>query len=401
VIVEVIAVGTELLLGQIVNTNAAVIGARLADEGFDAHFQVTVGDNLDRLAGTIRTAVDRADAVILTGGIGPTQDDLTREALCAVGDRAMVRDEAHAAAIRERLTRIRGYVAESTLRMADHPQDATTLPNRNGVALGIAMTHRGVPIFAVPGVPSEMAVMLDEQVMPRLRAASGEPAILRSRVLRTWGYGESQVAEELDDLYASTNPTVAFLVDGGEVRVRISAKAGNADTADKLIAGVEEEVVRRLGPIVFGRDGDTVEAILVRELAARGWRLATVEAATLGTVASTFAATSGATPVFAGGLTVPPAASGEAGDLDHRARQLLARGARTLGGDVVVAVSEARGDQAGARSTHSLVIAVGTPLQERARTISLLGDDAQVREYACGAALHLARLAVTGAWWQD
>ncbi|HSK95576.1 MAG TPA: competence/damage-inducible protein A, partial [Euzebyales bacterium] len=176
-IVEVIAVGTELLLGQIVNTNVAVIGTRLADEGFDAHYQVTVGDNLERLAATIRTAIERADAVILTGGIGPTQDDLTREALCAVTGRAMARDEAHAEAIRERIVRIRGHVAESTLRMADHPDGATGLPNRNGVALGIAMEHRGVPIFAVPGVPSEMAVMLDEQVMPRLRRASGEPAV--------------------------------------------------------------------------------------------------------------------------------------------------------------------------------------------------------------------------------
>jgi nicotinamide-nucleotide amidase len=399
VIVEVIAVGTELLLGQVVNSNAAVIGARLADEGFDAHYQVTVGDNLDRLAATIRTALDRADAVILTGGIGPTQDDLTREALCAVADRTMVRDEAHAASIRERLTRIRGYVADSTLRMADHPSGATPLPNRNGVALGIAMTHRDVPIFAMPGVPSEMTVMLDEQVLPRLRAASGEPAILRSRVLRTWGYGESQVAELLDDLYLSTNPTVAFLIDGGEVRVRISAKAGNAGTADTLIAGVEQEVVRRLGPVVFGSDHDTVEVVLVRELTARGWRLATVEAATLGTVASSFAATGGATTAFAGGLTVPSTGDpGDHADLDERARRLLAHGEATLAGEVIVAVSDARGDESGARS---VVIAVQTPERMRTRTVSLLGDDPRVREFARGAALHLARLAVTGVWWQD
>lgn len=401
-IVEVIAVGTELLLGQIVNSNAAVIGARLADEGFDAHYQVTVGDNLDRLAGTIRTAIARADAVILTGGIGPTQDDLTREALCAVAGRTMLRDEAHASAIRDRLTRIRGFVAASTLRMADYPEGSTPMPNRNGVALGIAMTHQDVPIFAMPGVPSEMTVMLDEQVMPRLRAASGEPAILRSRVLRTWGYGESQVADELDDLYSSTNPTIAFLVDGGEVRVRISAKAANADAAEKMIAGVEEDVRRRLGPIVFGSDDDTVEVVLVRELASRGWRLATVEAATLGMVASSFAATSGATAVFAGGLTVPSAGdeTGRAA-LDNRARQLLAQGEVTLSGDVVVAVSEARGDEPEPRSTQSLVIAVRTPEGVRTRTVSLLGDGARVRDYARGAALHLARLAVTGAWWHD
>jgi nicotinamide-nucleotide amidase len=397
-IVEVIAVGTELLLGQIVNSNAAVIGARLADEGFDAHYQVTVGDNLDRLAATIRTAVDRADAVILTGGIGPTQDDLTREALCAVTGQSMARDQAHAEAIRERLTRIRGHVADSTLRMADHPEGATTLPNRNGVALGIAMEHRGVPIFAVPGVPSEMTVMLDEQVMPRLRIASGEPAVLHSRLLRTWGYGESQVADELDDLYVSANPSVAFLVDGPEVRIRISAKAGDAATAEKMIAGVEQEVVRRLGSAVFGRDLDTVEVILTRELLAREWRLSTVEAATLGTVATRFASTSGAGTAFAGGLTVPVADIDT--DLEDRARQLLDLAGSTLGGDVCVAVSEARGDQEDPRSTQSLAVAVRTPERTQTRVIALLGDDTRVRDYASGAALHLTRLAVTGTWWR-
>ena len=397
-IVEVIAVGTELLLGQIVNTNAAVIGARLADDGFDAHYQVTVGDNLDRLATTIRTAIDRADAVVLTGGIGPTQDDLTREALCAATGRAMARDEGHAEAIRERITRIRGHVAESTLRMADHPEGATGLPNRNGVALGIAMEHRGVPIFAVPGVPSEMTVMLDEQVLPRLRTASGEPAVLRSRVLRTWGLGESQVADELDDLYASTNPSVAFLVSGPEVAIRISAKAGDASTADALIAGVEDEVVRRLGTVVYGRDTDTVEAILTRELAARGWRLGVVEVATLGTVATTFAAAGEA--AFAGGRTLPPATADNSTDLEDRVLRLLADTDAALDGEVCVAVSEAYGDQPGPRSTQSLAVAVRTPEQMRTRMVSLLGDSARVREYACGTVLHLARLAVTGAWWR-
>lgn len=399
-IVEVIAVGTELLLGQIVNTNAAVIGARLADEGFDAHFQVTVGDNLGRLSAAIRTATERADAIILTGGIGPTQDDLTREALCAVTGRSMARDEEHAAAIRERLQRIRGHVAETTLRMADHPEGADTLPNRNGVALGIAMEHDGVPIFAVPGVPSEMTVMLDEQVLPRLRSASGEPAVLRSRMLRTWGYGESRVADLLDDLYDSTNPSVAFLVSGVEVRVRISAKAGDATTAEQMIDGVADEVQRRLGPVVFGHDDDTVEAIIVRELAARGWRLGTVERSTLGTVAATMAAAAGTRDVFAGGLTLPATGVDEATDLEDRAARLLERGRAVLGAEVLVAVGDPRGDDGGARSTQSLVVAVATPERTQARTVGLLGDAGWVREYAHGSALHLTRLAVTGAWWR-
>ena len=399
VIVEVIAVGTELLLGQIVNSNAAAIGARLADEGLDAHVQVTVGDNLGRLTAAIRTAVERADAVILTGGIGPTQDDLTREALSAVTGRPIVRDAEHAASIRERLTRIRGHVAESTLRMADHPQGAETLPNRNGVALGIAMEHDGTWLFAMPGVPSEMIAMLDEQVLPRLRIASGEPAILRSRLLRTWGQGESQIAEALDDLYTSTNPSLAFLVSGAEVRVRISAKAADAATADTMIAAVEDEVARRLGTVVYGRDDDTVETIAVRELTARGWRIGTVEVATLGSVAATLASADRDGVAFAGGLTMPPVAVDDHTDLAQRAERLLERGRSTLDADVLVAVSESHGDQAGPRSTQTLAVAVATPEQARTRQVGLLGDRARVREYAHDTALHLARLAVTGRWW--
>jgi nicotinamide-nucleotide amidase len=231
--------------------------------------------------------------------------------------------------------------------------------------------------------------------------ASGEPAVLRSRVLCTWGYGESQVADELDDLYASPNPSVAYLVSGPEVRIRISAKAGDAATADKMIAAVEDEVLRRLGPVVFGRDTDTVEAILARELRQRGWRLATAEAATLGTVATTFAAADGAGAAFAGGLTVPPEAVDAGTDLERRALRLLDRAGAVLDGDVLVGVSEAYGDDPGPRATQSLAVAVHTPEHTRTRLVSLLGDTTRVRDYACGTVLHLARLAVTGKWWRQ
>ena len=391
-IVEVVAVGTELLLGEIVNTNAATISRRLADEGYDVNHHVTVGDNLARLIATIRQAVARADAVILTGGIGPTQDDLTRDALCVVGDRTIMRDEAHAASIRERITRTHGAVSESTLRMADRPTGTEPLPNRNGVALGLAMEHDGTAIFALPGVPSEMAVMLDEQVLARLRRAAGEPAVLRSRVLRTWGIGESAVADALDDLFASANPSIAFLVDGVEVRVRISAKAPDARTASSMIAEVEHEVASRLGDAVFGRDGQTVEAVLAGRLAARHWTAGVVEAVTHGMVAATLA--SEATEVFGGGLVVP-----EGGDRPVAAADALAdRGVEVLGTDVVVAVGAAESDDDDDQSRR-VTMAVHTPEGRRTRTVHLLGDAPRIREHARGTALHLARLAVTGAWW--
>lgn len=389
-IVEVIAVGTELLIGQIVNSNAATIGARLADEGFDAHHQVTVGDNLERLADAIRTAVGRADAVILTGGIGPTQDDLTREAICLVTGREMSRDAEHAERIRRRVMETRGVVVDNVLRMADHPEGAATLPNINGVALGIAAEHEGVPIFAVPGVPREMSAMLDDQVLPRLRARAGEPTVLVSRVLHTWGHGESTVADMLDDLYAGTNPSIAFLIKEMEVRIRITAKAGTREEAESLIRPIETEVRSRLGPAVFATDGETNLDVLAGLLTTRGWTVATCEATTCGELAAGIAA---AHPeVLAGGLVL--------GANQDSAEALATRATSDLGADVGVGVAAPIEDDDGGRSSTSVRVAVVTPEGTRGRTLRLLGSGERARAYAVFGAGHLARLAVSGEWWE-
>lgn len=395
-IVEVIAVGTELLIGQIINSNLATIGARLAAEGFDAHFQQVVGDNLARLTESIHTARARADAVIMTGGIGPTQDDLTRDALCAVAGVEMRRDEGHAELIRRRLLKTRGYVAENTLRMADYPDGAEPLPNAKGVALGVAMDIEGTLVFAMPGVPREMTVMLDEQVLPRLREASGEPAILKHRVIRTWGFGESQVSEMLDDLYESTNPSVAFLINASEVRIRISAKAETEAAADAMIAGVEAQVLERLGEAVFGFDDDIVEVIVARELASRGWKLATVETLTVGLVAAQLASVSGGADVL-GRSVVVPAQSPPAVGIEARALALLDE--TGTAGEVVVAVSEAEGSGQGMNSSRRVGIAVRTPAGLGVRALGILGDDERAKLWAVPGALHAVRLAIGGTWW--
>ncbi len=247
-IVEVISVGTELLLGQIVNSNAATIAQRLASAGLDAHYQVTVGDNLERLTGTVAQAAARSDAVVLTGGLGPTPDDLTRDALCAFAGVATVRDRVQEQRIRERVRKMRGTLSDSALRMADYPEGADPLPNSVGVALGAALEHNGVHFFALPGVPTEMTAMLDAHVLPRLKALSGEPAVLRSRLLQTEGLGESRVAELLGDLNDSVNPSLAYMLHDDRTRVRISAKAATAAAADAMIDKMESAVVARLGP---------------------------------------------------------------------------------------------------------------------------------------------------------
>lgn len=373
-IVEVLAVGTELLLGDIVNTNAATIGRRLAQEGFDIHHQVVVGDNLGRLVAALRTAVARADAVVITGGIGPTKDDLTREAICELAGVAMTRDLDHAAWIDSRLRAQGRDPSPNVLRMADLPHGAEGLPNANGVALGVALEHDGTWLLAMPGVPAEMVPMFENQVLPRLRVAAGEPAVLRSRLLHCWGLGESAIADRLDELFVSTNPSVAFLIKDMEVRVRITAKAEDEPTALALIGPMEAEVRSRLGDLVFATGGETVERIVLDSLAERGWTVATVEAATLGQVAGRLA-DADVDSVFAGsvivgsGTAVPPPA------------------------DVTVEVGPIGPDQeSGPRTTRAVEISVTTPGGNTTRVFDFGGDDERLRSFATIAGLHMLRI---------
>ena len=378
-IVEVIAVGTELLIGQITNTNGAVIGSHLAEEGFDAHFQMTVGDNLPRLISAIELALSRSDAVVITGGIGPTQDDLTREALCVVGDRDLVRDQSHATWIEDRVRDRDGTVNPTVLRMADLPDDAEGLPNTNGVALGVAMEHQGKWVFAVPGVPAEMRAMLVGEVMPRLRRLSGGPNVLRSRLLRTWGMGESRVAETLDDLFLTSNPSVAFLISDMEVKVRITAKAQDHESADALIDPIETEVRERLGSAVFAVDDETVEDLVIDRLRKRGWSLGTVEQATLGQVGARIADADHQGDVFAGSVIVGSVATGSSAPP----------------ADVVLSVGPIGVDPTPDRRTRRPVeMKVTTPLGDTSRVFEFGGDDERVRSFAAIAGLHLIRIAI-------
>jgi nicotinamide-nucleotide amidase len=243
-----------------------------------------------------------------------------------------------------------------------------------------------------------MIPMLEEEVMPRLREASGEPAVLKSRVIRTWGYGESQVAEILDDLYESANPSVAFLINAAEVRIRISAKAASDAAAAEMIAGVEATVVERLGDAIFAYDDDVIETIVVALLVARGWTIATVESSTLGMIATQISATPGGPAVFAGGRVVragePPT------DVERRALDLLEEAPPA---DVVVAISEisAGADAAGETSSRLVGVAVRTPERTMARTVGLLGDDDRARRFSVPGALHAVRLSLSGAWWEQ
>ena len=410
--VELLAVGTELLLGQIVNSNAAEIGERLADAGLDHHHQAVVGDNLGRIADAIRLAVARAEALIITGGIGPTQDDLTREALAEASGSALVFDEAYAAQLRA-FWQARGReMPESNLRQAYHPAGAELIPNPKGTAPGLRMKLGMAWVFALPGVPQEMIPMLDRDVIPFLRSVSGEAeSVVVSRVLRTWGESESKIGEMLADLYdASLNPTIAFLASAGEIKVRLTAKAPSEDQARRLIEPIESEVRSRLGSRVFAADDDTVEAILLRGLRERGWTIGTAESATGGMVAARITGVPGSSTAFRGSIVaydadtktrllgVPAAVIEGDGLVSEAVAVAMAEGAAArIGVDVAVAVTGAAGpDEHDRSAAGTMVVAVRTPERTEVRTLEMPGDRERVRTYTATAALHLARLAVTG-----
>lgn len=408
-IVEVLAVGTELLLGQIVNGNAARIGTALAEHGFDAHYQVVVGDNLDRVVSAIRTARTRSDALIVTGGIGPTQDDLTREAISAALERPLQFSDEFANTLRQRWAQSGRVMPESNLRQAEYPKGAEMLNNPKGTAPGLALEVNGWWMFALPGVPEEMEYLLSQEVLPRLHKVAGVGAVVESRILRSWGRSESQVGELLADLYgASTNPSIAFLASGGEIKIRVTAKAETVDEARTMIRPLEDEIRRLLHPSVYAVDDETIESILGALLAERGWTICTAESATGGLVAARLTATPGASNWYRGSIVAyAPAVKQSllgitdlsAGLVSEPTVLAMAEGARKmLTANVGLAVSGSAGPDPLEQPVGTMVIAVVTPTTSISRTTKFPGDRERIRTYATTAALHLVRQALTGEW---
>jgi nicotinamide-nucleotide amidase len=411
--VEVIAIGTELLLGQIVNTNLATIGQALAEAGLDTYRQVVVGDNLERLSEAIREGLAQSDAIILTGGIGPTQDDITREGICAATGLEMDYSDGYATELEEWWAARGREMPTTNYKQAEHPAGAVLIDNPKGTAPGLDIDVDGRRIFALPGVPAEMVMMLNGHVIPALIALDGgEAAVLKSRVLRSYGMSESRVAELLADLFdESTNPTMAFLASSGEIKVRLTAKAATAEEADQLIAPVEAEVRSRLGS-VFGADDETIEQIIFDALAERGWTIGTAESATGGMIVARLTSVPGASDFVRGSVVSyatdvksqmlgVPAETLAAGVVSEGTALAMAAGAReVLHADVVVAVTGSAGPDPQERDAGTMIVAVATPDDARARTFRMPGDRERVRTYTTTAALQLVRLAVIGEWWE-
>jgi nicotinamide-nucleotide amidase len=307
---EVVAVGTELLLGQIVDTNSSWIGEQLALSGIEHLRQTKVGDNHARIVEVLRDALQRADAVIVCGGLGPTQDDITRAAIAEVMGVELVRDDEVAERIAAMFAARGRAMPENNLLQADVPVGATIIEQRVGTAPGLICPVGPAGdkvIYAVPGVPYEMKEMVERAILPDLTERAGERQTIVSRTLRTWGESESRLAEvlapRLDALDALGNPTIAFLASGIEgLKVRLTARAATTEEAEALLDAEEAEVRGLLAELVFSSADEPIEAAVGRLLADHGLTVAVAESLTGGLMASRMVAVPGSSDWFRGGV---------------------------------------------------------------------------------------------------
>ncbi len=297
---EIIAVGTELLLGDILNTNAQYLSRQLAAYGVDVYAESVVGDHPARLTEAIQLALSRADIVILTGGLGPTADDLTRETTAALLGRELVFHQEIWEKIAAYFQLKNRVPVESNRRQAMVPEGAAILENTCGTAPGLHLESEGKHIFLLPGPPREMETMFEHAVAPILEKQTG--CVLRSRILRIFGMGESDAAERAGELMDSANPTVAPYAKDNEMIFRITAKANNAAAAEALMDPVEAELRRRLGDVVYGTGETDLQTVAVKKLLEQGLTVATAESCTAGGLASAITDVSGASQIFRTGI---------------------------------------------------------------------------------------------------
>jgi len=413
--VEIVAVGTELLLGQIPDTNSQWLGEQLAANGIASHFHQHVGDNHERMVLAFRTALARSDAVIVCGGLGPTQDDITRAALAEVMNVPLERHEEIVESIRKMFDSRGRTMPDNNQLQADVPRGASVIVQTRGTAPGLICPVGLKVVYAVPGVPYEMADMFERAILPDLLArerAGGTTSVITSRVLRTWGASESALAEAIGERFEALSDdgrvTIAFLASGIEgIKVRITARGDDAEHARSLLED-EELLVRRLiserlGDIIFGVDEETMEDAIATRLLQRGLTLGVAESVTGGLIASRLVNIAGASKWFRGGIVsyasevkfdllgvAPgPVVSGDA------AKAMATGVRRVLGSDIGLSVTGVAGpeEQDGQPAGTVFVgIAIGDDVEEVA--LRLPGDRPRIRSYSAISALDALRRAL-------
>lgn len=350
---EIIAVGTELLLGQIANTNAQFLSQKLAEAGIGVYYHTVVGDNADRLYALIKEALTRSDLIIFSGGLGPTKDDLTKETVGQAINRPLVHDD-------QALQRILSYFAQRGITMTENNrkqalviEGSHVLPNDHGMAPGMFMEYEGKYIMMLPGPPKELYPMFTTYGLPHLLSLHSDQHVVHSRVLRFFGIGESALEEALLDLIdGQSNPTIAPLAKESEVTIRLTARAKNVAEAERLIGVVEKEIASRVGEFIYGYDEESLESVLVRKLTERGETVAFAESITGGWVSHMVTSVPGSSAVLQGSiicytneskrklLHVPGEVLDKHGAVSEETARILAEQARSqLGADYGISIT--------------------------------------------------------------
>lgn len=406
--VEIVTIGTEILLGQLVDTNSVHIAQVLADAGADVFAKHSVGDNAARLEAMLRGALERCDGVVATGGLGPTVDDLTKEAVAAAVGLPLELHDASVVAIEARFAAFgrTGPLSENNRRQAFLPRGSFVLENPHGTAPGfVALRSDGKFVACMPGVPREMKPMLAERLVPWIVARYGLQAAIYTRTLHTVGIGESDLDARIEPLFRSLeNPKIAMLAHDSKVDVKIMAKARDRASAQALIEPVEALLRERIGGGIFGVDDETLQGALVARLVARGETLSTAESITGGSIADAIVRVPGASQCFRGGivayddavktalLDVDEATLREHGAVSEAVAHAMALGARArIGTDVGVATTGIAGPSGATegKPVGLVFVAVATRNETTVRRITLPGNRDDVRRRATVAALNL------------
>lgn len=412
--IDLLAIGNEILYGEIADTNSAHIARRLFEEGYIVGRHVCVGDDEGVIAGEISASVDDGASVVCTGGLGPTPDDVTREALAAVAGVDLVR-------LPELERRIEAIFAsrnlpmpESNYRQAEVPQGARVIPQTLGTAPGLIVDTSGVRIYALPGVPHEMKEMLERGVLPDLAAQQSLPTVTAVKTYKVWGTSEAAVAAMLDGIEGATlhydpsaSVSLAYLPSATELRVRLVARANSTEQARDLLAPVAEEVRGRLGELIFGEDSETISGVLGKMLTERRMTLAAAESLTGGLVGARLSAVAGASKWFRGSavtyqkeakisvLGISREALDKEGVVSARCAEEMASAAQRLfSADVGIACTGEAGPEPAEAAIGEVYIAVALDGRTRSSRLRLPGDRERIREYTATTLLDFARRAI-------
>lgn len=405
-VVEIVCVGTEILMGNIVNTNAAYLAEQCAGLGLSCYYQSVVGDNHDRLFETIQTAAERSDIVILSGGLGPTQDDLTKETAAEVFGKELLMHEESKEAIIAYMTTRGVTITENNWKQAMVPQGCIVVANANGTAPGIIMEEEGTCVILLPGPPGELIPMFENSILPYLQGLT--PDVLHSVMVKICGVGESIVEDRIQDMInEQTNPTIATYAKTGEVHLRITAKAAGEKEAKQLVEPVVEEIRKRFGNCIYTTDENvTLEASIIKELAHKKLTLGVAESCTGGLLSARLINVPGASDVYRAGLVTY---SNEAKHTlihvnsetldrfgavsEETAREMVEGTLQTTGADLAVAITGIAGPSGGTKEKPVGLVFIGCGRKGHivVKQYQFSGSRTKVRQSSVANALILLR----------